>query len=124
MTIPANTEEGGEIRAAETGPVFSIDPATGSLHMRYTARKRSIMWKDNAETRAAVEALESLLASAIPYVYRYRLAAGEGLLCNNVLHNRTEFADDVDKGITRLIYRARYYDRIRGTEAILRREGG
>ncbi len=46
------------------------------------------------------------------------LAAGEGLLCNNVLHNRTEFADDVDKGMTRLIYRARYYDRIRGTEVI------
>jgi alpha-ketoglutarate-dependent taurine dioxygenase len=124
MTIPANTEEGGEMRAAQTGPVFSVDPASGSLHMRYTARKRSIVWKENAETRAAVDSLEKLLAGKVPYVFHYRLAAGEGLVCNNVLHNRTEFADDVDKGITRLIYRARYYDRIRGTEAILRHEGG
>jgi alpha-ketoglutarate-dependent taurine dioxygenase len=116
MTIPANTEDGGESRPAQTGPVFSIDPATGSLHMRYTARTRSIEWKTDAVTLSAVKAIERLLADSSPYVFRYRLAAGEGLLCNNVLHNRTEFADAVDKGVTRLIYRARYYDRIRGTE--------
>jgi alpha-ketoglutarate-dependent taurine dioxygenase len=116
MTIPANTEDGGENRPAQTGPVFSIDPETGSLHMRYTARTRSIEWKQDAATQRAVKALEELLASDSPHVFHYRLAAGEGLLCNNVLHNRTEFADEVDKGITRLIYRARYYDRIRGTE--------
>ncbi len=115
LTIPANTEEGGENRPAQTGPVFSIDPATGSLHMRYTARTRSIEWKPDAATRSAVQALEHLLAGDSPHVFRYRLAAGEGLLCNNVLHNRTEFADAVDKGMSRLIYRARYYDRIAGT---------
>jgi alpha-ketoglutarate-dependent taurine dioxygenase len=117
LTIPANTEEGGENRPAQTGPVFSVDPATGSLHMRYTARTRSIEWKSDAATRNAVQALERLLAGDSPHVFGYRLAAGEGLLCNNVLHNRTEFADDVDKGVSRLIYRARYYDRIRGTGA-------
>ena len=117
LTIPANTEEGGEHRPAQTGPVFSVDPATGSLHMRYTARTRSIEWKPDAATRSAVQALERLLAGDSPHVFGYRLAAGEGLLCNNVLHNRTEFADDVDKGVSRLIYRARYYDRIRGTGA-------
>ena len=116
MTIPANTEEGGDYRPAQTGPVFSIDPVTGSLHMRYTARTRSIEWKQDAATHRAVKALELLLAGGSPHVFHYRLAAGEGLLCNNVLHNRTEFADEVDKGITRLIYRARYYDRIGGTE--------
>lgn len=116
LTIPANTEEGGENRPAQTGPVYSVDPATGSLHMRYTARTRSIEWKPDAATRSAVQALERLLAGDSPHVFRYRLAAGEGLLCNNVLHNRTEFADDVDKGVSRLIYRARYYDRIRGTD--------
>jgi alpha-ketoglutarate-dependent taurine dioxygenase len=115
MTIPANAEAGGESRPAQTGPVFSIDPATGSLHMRYTARTRSIEWKADMSTQRAVKALEQLLAGGSPHVFQYRLAAGEGLLCNNVLHNRTEFADEVDKGITRLIYRARYYDRIRGT---------
>jgi len=117
LTIPANTEEGGEHRPAQTGPVFSVDPATSSLHMRYTARTRSIEWKPDAATRSAVQALERLLAGDSPHVFGYRLAAGEGLLCNNVLHNRTEFADDVDKGVSRLIYRARYYDRIRGTGA-------
>jgi alpha-ketoglutarate-dependent taurine dioxygenase len=116
MTIPANTEDGGEIRPAQTGPVFSVDPVTGSLHMRYTARTRSIEWKTDSTTQRAVKVLERLLTDESPYVFHYRLAAGEGLLCNNVLHNRTEFADDVDKGIHRLIYRARYYDRIRGTE--------
>ena len=115
MTIPANTEEGGENRPAQTGPVFSVDPATGSLHMRYTARTRSIEWKPDAATQNAVKALEQLLAGDSPHIFRYRLAGGEGLLCNNVLHNRTAFADDVDKGISRLLYRARYYDRIAGT---------
>ena len=114
MTIPANTEEEGVSRPAQTGPVFSVDPVTGSLHMRYTARTRSIEWKANAATQNAVQALERLLASDSPYIFRYRLAAGEGLLCNNVLHNRTAFTDEVDKGMSRLIYRARYYDRIRG----------
>lgn len=114
MTIPANDEAGG-IRPAETGPVFSVDPMTGSLHMRYTARTRSIVWKDDASTRAAVQALEALLHDGSPYVFRHRLAAGQGLLCNNVLHNRTAFTDAVDKGMTRLLYRARYYDRIAGT---------
>lgn len=116
LTIPANTEEEGVSRPAQTGPVFSIDPASGSLHMRYTARTRSIEWKTDSATQKAVQALERLLASDMPYIFRYRLAAGEGLLCNNVLHNRTAFADDVDKGKSRLIYRARYYDRVGGTD--------
>ena len=116
MTIPANTEEEGVSRPAQTGPVFSVDPITGSLHMRYTARTRSIEWKANAATQNAVQALERLLASDSPYIFRYRLAAGEGLVCNNVLHNRTAFTDEVDKGMSRLIYRARYYDRIVGTD--------
>jgi hypothetical protein len=113
MTIPAN-EESGERRAAVSGPVFAVDDATGSLHMRYTARTRSIVWKADAATRAAVSALEQLLQDS-PYVLRYRLAAGEGLLSNNVLHNRTAFTDAVDSGATRLLYRARYFDRIAGT---------
>jgi len=114
MTIPANTEPGAEIRPARTGPVFSVDPETGSLHMRYTARTRSIEWKDDEATRAAVRALESLLAEDSEHVFHHRLLAGQGLLCNNVLHNRTEFVDD-DRHGPRLLYRARYHDRIAGT---------
>jgi len=113
MTIPANTETGIETRAARGGPVFSVDPATGSLHMRYTARTRSIVWKDDARTRAAVRALEALLAGEGGIVFSHRLAAGEGILCNNVLHNRDAFEDA--PGESRLLYRARYHDRIAGT---------
>ncbi len=112
MTIPPNTEEGAE-RPASVGPVFAIDSTGGNLHMRYTARTRSILWKDDSATRAAVRALEQLLADDSPTVFRYRLNAGEGLLCNNVLHNRTAFQDG--DGARRLLYRARYHDRIAGT---------
>ena len=114
MTIPANTESGEETRAASVGPVFSVD-AAGNLQMRYTARTRSIEWKKDDATREAVRFLENLLAGDSSYIFRHRMAAGQGLVCNNVLHNRTAFTDDVDKGIARLVYRARYYDRVRGT---------
>jgi hypothetical protein len=115
MTIPANTEPGIAPRPAQSGPVFSVDSASGSLHMRYTARTRSIEWKKDPVTRAAVKALEEILAGDSPFLFRYRLGAGEGLICNNVLHNRTAFEDDTAGGAARLLYRARYYDRIRGT---------
>ncbi len=115
MPIPANTEEGTETRPAVTGPVFSIDPVGGNLYMRYTARTRSIEWKRDEVTRAAVQFLEQLLAGESPYVFKHRMAAGQGLVCNNVLHNRTGFTDAVDGGVTRLVYRARYHDRIHGT---------
>ncbi|MGW8248688.1 MAG: TauD/TfdA family dioxygenase [Acidiferrobacterales bacterium] len=114
MTIPANEEVGGEVRPAQSGPVFSIEPDTGDLHMRYTARTRSIEWKDNDLTRQAVELLQSILASN-EYVIRHRMEPGQGLVCNNVLHNRTAFRNDAESGKSRLVYRARYYDRIADT---------
>jgi len=114
MTIPANTEEGTETRPAQTGPVFSVDAASGHLHMRYTARTRSIEWRPDDATRAAVQFLEQLLADS-PYVFSHRLAAGQGLVCNNILHSRTAFEDDAARQQNRLLYRARYYDRIVGT---------
>jgi hypothetical protein len=108
MTIPARTDEDGVARPAQSGPVFSVD-AGGRLHMRYTARTRSIEWKDDAATRAAVAALEALLADS-PFVLRTRLEAGMGLVCNNVLHDREAFVDDPQR--PRLLYRARYLDRV------------
>lgn len=113
MTIPARVEEDGVARPDETGPVFSIHPETGDLHMRYTARTRSISWKQDAATLAAVAYLEKLLDSDLPYIYRGRLEPGMGLICNNVLHDRAGFSDDENH--RRLLYRARYYDRIAGT---------
>ena len=112
MTIPANTESGVETRAAQTGPVFSLDPATNRLHMRYTARTRSIVWRDDEITRKALLFLEKLLVDDNPDVFRYRLKAGEGVLSNNVLHNRTAFKQGESEAEQRLLYRARYYARI------------
>ncbi len=112
MTIPPNIENGQEIRAALSGPVFSIDPETERLHMRYTARTRSIEWHDDPLTREASQCIRDFLESDSPYVFRHRLGPGQGVLCNNVLHARTAFEDDSTGGKTRLLYRARYYDRI------------
>jgi hypothetical protein len=110
MTIPARSDDAGVVRAAETGPVFSVDPETGALHMRYTARTRSIEWKADDAVRAAAECLTRMLAGPSPYIHRVTLRPGMGLLCNNVLHDRTGFVDD--PAHPRLIYRARYRDRI------------
>jgi alpha-ketoglutarate-dependent taurine dioxygenase len=108
MTVPANEEDPAAQRGAQAGPVFSFED--GALHMRYTARTRSIVWRADAATREAVERLREILDSDSPYVFRLRLSGGQGLVCNNVLHDRSEFTDSPGAG--RLVYRARYSDRI------------
>lgn len=110
MIIPANTEDRAAMRPAQAGPVFSADG--GALHMRYTARTRSVEWRPDEATRAAVQFLQRLLDSGSPYVFTLRLAAGQGLVCNNVLHDRSAFADPPAPSPGRLVYRARYSDRI------------
>jgi Taurine catabolism dioxygenase TauD, TfdA family len=110
MTIPARISESGAARPDEPGPVFSIHPTCGDLHMRYTARTRSIVWKDDALTREAVGFLSQLLDSDSGYIFRGRLEPGMGLISNNVLHDRTGFENDAAH--ERLLYRARFYNRI------------
>jgi alpha-ketoglutarate-dependent taurine dioxygenase len=112
MTIPANIRDGREIRPARCGPVFSTCE-DGSLHMRYTARSRSIEWSQDPETLAAVRALEAFLGSPSEYIYRATLQPGQGLICNNVLHDRSGFDDSAAH--TRQLYRLRYYQRMTGT---------
>lgn len=116
MTIPANRTGGEEIRPARIGPVFSVDPENGALHMRYSARKVNVVWRDDAATRAAVRFLNSLLAEDGDDILHWRLDAGQGYIGNNVLHNRSGFRDGDGKDAGRLIYRARYLDRMEGTE--------
>ncbi len=112
MTIPANEEADGKLRAENTGPVFALDPDTGGLTMRYTARKRNIRWREDAATQAAVRALERLLRDD-PLIMRVKLEPGSGVICNNVLHDRIGFETDEQPGPGRLLYRIRSYDRIR-----------
>lgn len=108
MTIPERTDDDGIARPAQGGPVFSVD-ADGHLHMRYTARTRSIAWRDDPATQAAVAALRGVLATS-PFVLQGRLEAGMGLVCNNVLHDREAFTDD--PRVPRMLYRARFLDRV------------
>ncbi len=112
MTIPPREDESGIARAAETGSVFDVLEG-GQLYMRYTARTKSIAWKQDEATQTALAALEKILAADSPYMFRNRLDAGMGLLCNNVLHDRTGYIDNPDA--PRTLYRGRYMDRISGT---------
>ncbi|MEY2686770.1 MAG: hypothetical protein RL375_968 [Pseudomonadota bacterium] len=108
MTIPARDDDQGVARAAQTGPVFSV--LGGRLHMRYTARKRSIAWRDDEATRRAVAALEGVLDDpATPGRLQLQLQAGMGIVGHNVLHDRSSFDDDPTQ--PRLLYRARFLDR-------------
>lgn len=110
MTIPPNNENGEELRPARSGPVFSV-LENGSLHMRYTARTRSIEWSSDLLTQAAIKTLESFLNSDSPYIYRATLQPGQGLICNNVLHDRSGFDDDTRQ--KRQLYRLRFYQRMK-----------
>lgn len=109
MTIPARVDEAGVARPDETGPALYVHG--DRLHLRYTARTRSIRWKDDAATQAALRALEAHLESRPGGVFTLRLEPGMGLICANVLHTRTGFSDR--PGHRRLLYRARYHDQPR-----------
>jgi hypothetical protein len=113
MMIPANINKAGEvIRPDRYGPVFSVSDA-GDLHMRYTARTRSIVWKQDPLVQEAVALIHDYLHTDSPYIYRGTLQSGQGLISNNVLHDRSGFEEDEHH--KRLLYRMRYYQRIANT---------
>lgn len=112
MTIPARIESGKIARAEESGPVFSVSK-TGDLHMRYTTRVNNVIWAEKRITQEALTYLKQILDSDSPYIFRSLLEPGMGLLSNNVLHNRAAFTDDAKQ--QRHYYRARYFNRIEGT---------
>ena len=112
MTIPANVVDGVELRPPSTGPVFRRR-REGALAMRYTDRRRNIEWRDDTATREALAALRDVLEDAERIGFELHLAPGWGILCNNVLHSRSRFSDP-DPEAPRLLYRARYYERIAG----------
>ncbi len=111
MTIPENRVDDRIDRPDRSGSVFTAGPG-GALHMRYTARKRNVVWREDALTQQAVTALEEILNSDLPFIYRATLQPGQGLISNNVLHDRSGFNDD--REAPRLLYRLRYFDRVAG----------
>lgn len=114
MTIPANNTAQGEIRASVHGPVFSYDD--GRIHMRYSARRKNIQWREDPLTQQALGLLSEILNDPQGPAIRYCLKAGEGLISNNVLHNRSAFTDGSSGN--RLLYRARFFDRINTSQAV------
>ena len=113
MTIPARSEEGEVARGDQSGPVFSVT-ADGHLHMRYTARTRSIAWKDDPLVHAATAALLHVLETD-PHVLLLRLEPGMGIVCNNVLHDRSAFTDSAEH--RRLILRGRFYEAVAAADS-------
>ncbi len=118
MTIPENAEPDGTVRPVSVGPVFYSDSDTGRLQMRYTARTRSIAWRDDPATKAAEACLRMCLAQDDPAMVRVALKAGQGVLNNNVLHNRTGFQDKQDGQDGqdmggRLMFRVRFHNRVK-----------
>lgn len=109
MTIPKNVLDGKLIRPDRSGPVFMITEE-GRLHMRYTARARNVIWKDDELTQKAQKTLREILNGDSSFKFQGSLKPGQGLLCNNVLHTRTAFKDD--KHNPRLLYRGRYFDKV------------
>ncbi len=112
LTIPENVESGVLIRPARTGPVYSV--IDGYLHMRFSARKRYIEWKPGKTLERAREFLMNLLGDPDGPAFHHRLAAGEGLISNNVLHTRSAFQNGATVGVGngRLFLRARFEDRL------------
>ncbi|EEZ80625.1 TauD/TfdA family dioxygenase [Candidatus Thioglobus sp.] len=117
MMIPAGTTSSGGFRSDRPGPVFSIS-TDGNLHMRYTARKRNIVWSQDPLVTEAIDYLQQILNDEnSDYVFKGLLEPGMGLISNNVLHDRSAFTDSIEH--KRHYYRARYFDRLANTDSYL-----
>ena len=95
MTIPARTDDAGVVAARGDRPGLLRRPgrrrAAHALH-RAHAQHRMEGRPGGARGRGGDSSV--LLAGPSPYIHRLTLQPGMGLLCNNVLHDRTGFTDD------------------------------
>lgn len=108
MTIPAFIEKGEEIRSAQSGPVFSTYNNGQNLHMRFSQRKRNIIWAEDQITSEAISYLNALLNDDKKDALKVKLKKGQGVLCNNILHNRSAFKDEPEQ--SRLLFRGRFFE--------------
>jgi len=110
LTIPARHDGNQVAREASIGPVFFVDKTSHTPKMRFTQRKRNIDWLKSTEICDSLCELNNFLASDSEIHHQYKLAAGEGLVCNNVLHNRGSFIDSAQQ--KRKLLRGRYTNRV------------
>jgi hypothetical protein len=116
MCVPANVQGNRVIRAEETGPVFSLQPGTCGLNMRYTSRPHNIVWKPDRQSAAALNRVREILMDGKTMI-EIKLRERQGIVCNNILHGRQAFQNGADMP-PRLVYRARYYDAISSDKAL------
>ena len=102
MRIPANVQDNQVVRAEESGPVFSLQPRSCALNMRYTSRPHNIVWKSDKCSQRALNLVREILMQGEAMI-EIRLHAGQGIICNNILHGRQAFQDDPEgSGTSRL----------------------
>lgn len=121
MRIPENRQGDTCLREETASPVFLTSDNNSRLAMRFSQRKRHIIWRDDALTQDALGKLNELLDNDSDWHINVRLKAGEGIISNNVLHCRKAYQDR--DGHRRVFLRARYYNAIpkrlvRGDNAI------
>lgn len=101
----------GEVDPHRGGKVFWTN-AGGHLCHRFSFRKTDMAWSDESDVAAARKVLESVIADEPAHVIEGRLESGMGLVSNNVLHTRERLVDSDDAAKKRLLFRARFYDRV------------
>ena len=69
-------------------------------------------WSEDNDVIAARDILESILTNDTEHVIEGRLETGLGLISNNVVHTREKLVDSDDDATKRLLFRARFYDRV------------
>lgn len=116
MCVPANVQHNRVVRAEECGPVFSLQPGTCALNMRYTSRPHNIVWKSDRQSASALNLVREILMDGKTMI-EIKLHECQGIVCNNILHGRQAFQNGADVP-PRLVYRARYYDAISFDKAL------
>lgn len=106
MCIPANLDGRRVLRAEETGPVFALQENSASLNMRYTSRPHNVVWKSDYRSQRALNLVREILLDGAALI-ELQLEAGQGMLCNNILHGRHAFQDEATQP-ARLVWRARF----------------
>lgn len=101
----------GAIDPHRGGKVFWTN-ADGHLCHRFSFRKTDMAWSEERDVSAARQVLESLISDEPAQVIEGRLESGMGLISNNVLHTREPLVDSDDAAQKRLLFRARFYDRV------------
>ena len=75
---------------------------------RFTMRENNISWNKNAVKE--INELKEIIKESEKYHIKYKLDYRQGVITNNILHNRSSFTNLENQ--TRLIYRIRSKKRV------------